>query len=802
MSSLSVVTYALCKKYTNKSLEGLGALKGSPCKVKSVVPTYSAVDPDVIVSNTVTLEWDSNQNPGGSPILHEESFNVVDNGRGIFDIEWNHSDTSYHYYDVTFYDGTTDTFVVPVSSGTLKRQIVPVVPDPNTADDSTFYLVPIPGKPGSYSQYIRVSTGNPSRPWEMLFIGTTDVDLTEYQPRIDDLLIKKTYKNYDPNTVVQKPIAPSVIGALNEHELTIGAQYDYTNSKVANLKTLHKNNLIDAVNEIGDLTKLEFYDTISNKPDNLVDAINLANQDYSLDQDAVVDRTKYVDTLKLHKDSKDGSAIVQIGDDVKIPRVEITQKATPDTADFRTYDMSMAGELKDPGDTSNKPYGSIHIPSIKLKKIDPVTDPSMSAEYYLSIEGGGYSEAVCGAKIQLAKDMVLKSATVEECVEDGVPLSNLVVGDKYLDLCFTLADGSDTHAYVAIKDMMITYEGEKCIKIAYSTEAKAYQVSLLIYDPESNEALVQSDNGLQIKNASTSQYGVVKYAAQDEVLAASVSTIKTVTPYDVYDFVNNSESVKGDLQGLYTDSTSGEIVNDTIIKAINELASTEIEQLTIDPTSENIYEYVLETHPSAGVKDLLGAKIEVPKSILQVKELQTIATPKSHILYYLTQDDIPYHSGLYEFVSPNWIKVSSAEAIEVVEELPTENIGEEHFYLLNNTDIIVNRYDLSQKALNDEYFIDVNGIHKHPAVGPQVDASWSSVLNDWSSWLDDELVENPDGRVYYITHANGTNELIYGYEDFDNVLYYYHNSAWNRVVPPDIITLTMIDDEIIANEIY
>lgn len=46
---LSAVTYALAKKYTDKTVIGLGGLKGAPCKVKSVVKTDGR--------SVITLEW-------------------------------------------------------------------------------------------------------------------------------------------------------------------------------------------------------------------------------------------------------------------------------------------------------------------------------------------------------------------------------------------------------------------------------------------------------------------------------------------------------------------------------------------------------------------------------------------------------------------------------------------------------------------------------------------------------------------------------------------------------------------------
>lgn len=47
--SISVATLALAKKYVNETLNGLGALKGAPCKVKSVTKEGNL--------NIIILEW-------------------------------------------------------------------------------------------------------------------------------------------------------------------------------------------------------------------------------------------------------------------------------------------------------------------------------------------------------------------------------------------------------------------------------------------------------------------------------------------------------------------------------------------------------------------------------------------------------------------------------------------------------------------------------------------------------------------------------------------------------------------------
>lgn len=364
---MDIIDIAIAKRYTDKSLQGLGALKGSPCKIKSIVPTYSTEDPTVVISNTITLEWDSNQTPGGSPILHEETFQTLDNGRGIYNVQQDvaASTAQYNRYVITFYDGTTDTFDIPVSAGQMKKQVVPSVPDPATADGNTIYLVPISTKPGSYQQFIRVVTADDH--FEMLSIGSTDVDLTEYQQKIDDNIIK-SYPNYDINTKSTYPTAKNVVGGINEHEKEIGATYDYANGKISNLHTYHNDTIISALNEIGNITQLEEYDPDTQTPATLVDAINLANKYYSLDKETTIDRTKNVDVLKLKRDAKDGSPIIQIGDNVEIPRVDIVERSLTEDNDFRTYDLKMAGNTSDPNDATNKVFGQVHIPKLKINK--------------------------------------------------------------------------------------------------------------------------------------------------------------------------------------------------------------------------------------------------------------------------------------------------------------------------------------------------------------------------------------------------------------------------------------------------
>lgn len=618
------------------------------------------------------------------------------------------------------------------------------------------------------------------------------MDLDGYQKKIDDDIIK-AYKNYDPATKDAKPTAKNVVGAINTFEKEIGGIYNDTTGKITNLKTLHKDTIVDAVNEIGYLPDLEMYDAATAKPDNLVDAINLANADMYLVENQTIDRTKYVDTYKLEKDPKDGSPRTQMGDTAFIPRVDVDRKATADTGDFRTYEVKMAGDVKDANDTTNKLYGTIHIPKIQIKKIEPVTDPSLAAEYYLSIEDGPYSQAISGAKIELQKDLVIKDAGVKECETAGVPLQTLAVGEKYLYLEFEKADGSSVFAYIACKDLITESIGEKAIKIDYDSVQKKNIIKLVIHDPDGHEALIQTDDGLRIMDATTTQYGVVEYATDAEVLTPSASTSKATKPIDLYNFATKSESVKEDLGNIYQ-AADGTKPNDTITKAISELTTVQIEERAEAAVADtNIKEYQFETIPVAGVKRQLGDAIEIPKSIVEVDSLAGVAEPKEYMLYYLTQDEAPYDVGLYKHYDTAWYKIGQ-DAIVKVEALPTANIKENCFYELANHDVVLGRYSLTDASKKNGYHADAAGIHYGTT-----NNSWGAIKLDWADWIDDEIVADAAGPIYMVKHADDTEELIYQYTAVDNALYYHYEDEWIEVSPVFVDKYMDADKNFIIN---
>lgn len=881
-----IVAYVLSKSYVKKSLAGLGALRGSPCMIKSIVPHYSALDPTKVVDYDITLMWDSNNDPDPShiPEWHEEMIQSLDMGRGVYEIEYNPalSTAEKLKYDVTFYDGTQTQFDIPATSGAMKKKVVMVLPLPAAADHNTIYLVPVPGKPGVYEQWLTVED-DATHAWEWLSLGSTEMDLTGYQHEIDENIIKKTYPNYDPDTKGATPKAPNVVGAINEFEIELGANYDYNQNKVANLKTYHKATLVDAINDMGNLEDLEMWDPGTGKPETIVDAINLANEDYEIKARASVDKSKYIDNYDLIKDPQDGSPVIKSGDVIEIPRVDVTKQAAPTQdaqyVDYRTYNVRMAGELSDPDDAANVPYGTIHLPQYKLaKKIPTQTAPvteghtiqtadwtvvapnkieakfnlnsmpapwttpvvtptsgvpagynlsyaydrtevtvtctggavvpyvqdlrfdyeveTLSAQYYLQIEGRNYDASLCGVTIDIEKNSLLKDVTLEVVEFPNVPYPGAAVGDRYLDFWFVLADGSDKHTYVPVKDLFDPYVGVEAIDISFDVINKQNVVSLVINNPyigtEQIPILSQDADGLTINIASHEQYGAVEYATDAEVLAdpQAATVVKVVKPYDVYHILYAGTAIAPELSGLYVRDGETEFVNNTVTKAINEIATNRIEKRADTALKdENLAEYQLETLPESGVKRQMGDAIEIPKPIIETDTLTGYTDPKDYFLYYLTKFEDPRQPGMYKYFDNDWVKVGglAIEYCTALEDLAAPE--EDHFYGVLSGETVLSRWTLSEKAYELGWRLLPDGLHD-----PDGNIhSWPAVLIDFMQYQDDELVPDEYGEVAYITHEDGTPDLIYGYTYKPESLYFIKNGKWYTAYSVPVITLEELD---------
>ena len=114
---MDIVTYALSKKYTEKSLKGVGALKGAPCRVTAIE--------EVEGGNKITLSW---TDIDGKTLSESLIVKNGEQGNGIAKVEKIKTVDFVDTYRMTFDDGNTFEYEVAngSSSGSGKIDIIKV----------------------------------------------------------------------------------------------------------------------------------------------------------------------------------------------------------------------------------------------------------------------------------------------------------------------------------------------------------------------------------------------------------------------------------------------------------------------------------------------------------------------------------------------------------------------------------------------------------------------------------------------------------------------------------------------------
>ena len=105
---MDLISYALSKKYTQKSLDGVGALKGANCTIKSTTPKDNGTE--------IVFEWTGTSGTKEtSTIFVENGVDGID-GNGISNVEKINTVGLIDTYRITFTDG--NTFDYSITNGT------------------------------------------------------------------------------------------------------------------------------------------------------------------------------------------------------------------------------------------------------------------------------------------------------------------------------------------------------------------------------------------------------------------------------------------------------------------------------------------------------------------------------------------------------------------------------------------------------------------------------------------------------------------------------------------------------------
>jgi len=158
----------------------------------------------------------------------------------------------------------------------------------------------------------------------------------------------------------------------------------------------------------------------------------------------------------------------------------------------------------------------IAIPEYEIEKQE-IAEDGYATSYKLKKTVNGEVSYV-GDTINIAKDMVLQSATLEVVTEENVPYEGAVVGDPYIDMAFN--DATGTHIYIPVSGLVDTIKAGQGISVVDNT------VSVKLSSVDGNLLTIADDGGLFVSVPGCSFTPVEKaqlaaipmvYATKDEV---------------------------------------------------------------------------------------------------------------------------------------------------------------------------------------------------------------------------------------------------------------------------------------------
>lgn len=128
-------------------------------------------------------------------------------------------------------------------------------------------------------------------------------------------------------------------------------------------------------------------------------------------------------------------------------------------------------------------------------------------------------------EIDIPKDFLVKSGSVQTVAIDDTPYTGATVGDKYLDFVINTKDSvsgteTDSHIYIPISDLAAIYQGSNAIDISnaniISLKLNVTASGLVIdanglaiqLDPANSNGLALTESGLKLALATASTNGI------------------------------------------------------------------------------------------------------------------------------------------------------------------------------------------------------------------------------------------------------------------------------------------------------
>ena len=162
---------------------------------------------------------------------------------------------------------------------------------------------------------------------------------------------------------------------------------------------------------------------------------------------------------------------------------------------------------------------AVVVPEYSIEKQE-IAEDGYAASYKLK-KTVGEEVSYVGDTINIAKDLVLQSATLETVAEENVPYDGAKVGDPYIKMVFNNADASNL--YIPVKGLVDTYTAGSGIEIIDN------KISVKI--AENAHGLVAVDGALAINLATRKSDGAM--SKEDKKIVDSLPYAYVARKYDI-----------------------------------------------------------------------------------------------------------------------------------------------------------------------------------------------------------------------------------------------------------------------------
>lgn len=162
---------------------------------------------------------------------------------------------------------------------------------------------------------------------------------------------------------------------------------------------------------------------------------------------------------------------------------------------------------------------TVVVPEYAIEK-QPTAEEGFAASYKLK-KTVGEEVSYVGDTINIAKDLVLQSATLETVTESNVPYEGAVVGDPYIKMVFN--DASASNLYIPVKGLVDTYVAGDGIEIVNN------KISVKL--AENAHGLVAVDGTLSLNLATRKTDGAM--SKEDKLIVDSIPYAYVARKYDI-----------------------------------------------------------------------------------------------------------------------------------------------------------------------------------------------------------------------------------------------------------------------------